>query len=134
MGFPQRLGFYKTYLVAMSPEGKFKLERHIRELKSFGALTIEPRQLSAAEASERVRTNAKSYRAGQFVGFKWTLNHPDLWAIEASLSVKNDISDTKNKPSPKTQFTEFRQNRPSVKPTFGNPSTKGLQLEGSANI
>ena len=132
--FPKDWVFYKSYLVAMSPEGKFKLERHIKELKCFGALTIEPRQLSAAEASERVRTNAKSYRAGQFVGFKWTLNHPDLWAIEAPLSVKNDISDAKNKPSPKTQFTEFRQNRPSVKPTFGKPTPKVLQTEGSANI
>ena len=132
--FPKDWVFYKTYLVAMSPEGKFKLERHIRELKSFGALTIEPRQLSLAEATERTHTNDKSYRAGQFIGFKWTLNHPDLWAIEAPLSVKNDISDAKNKPSPKTQFTEFRQNRTSVKPTFGKSSTKGLQLEGSANI
>ena len=132
--FPKDWVFYKSYLVAMSPEGKFRLERHIKELKCFGALTIEPRQLSAAEATERTHANDKSYRAGQFVGFKWTLNHPDLWAIEASLSVKNDISNAKNKPSPKTQFTEFRQNRTSVKPTFGKSTTKGLQLEGSANI
>jgi hypothetical protein len=132
--FPKDWVFYKSYLVAMSPEGKFKLERHIKELKCFGALTIEPRQLSAAEATERARTNDKSYRAGQFVGFKWTLNHPDLWAIEAPLSNKHDMSNVKIKPSPKTQFTEFRQNRPSVKPTFGKLTTKGLPLEGSANI
>ena len=132
--FPKDWVFYKSYLVAMSPDGKFRLERHIKELKRFGALTIEPRQLSAAEATEITHTNDKSYRAGQFVGFKWTLNHPDLWAIEAPLSVKNDISDAKNKPSPKTQFTEFRQNRTSVKPTFGKSSTKVLQLEGSTNI
>ena len=132
--FPKDWVFYKSYLVAMSPEGKFRLERHIKELKCFGALTIEPRQLSAAEAMERTRVNDKSYRAGQFVGFKWILNHPDLWAIEAPLSVKNDISDAKNKPSPKTQFTEFRQDRTSIKPTFGKPAAKGLQLEGSANI
>ncbi len=132
--FPKDWVFYKSYLVAMSPEGKFKLERHIKELKCFGALTIEPRQLSAAEAIEKTHANDKSYRAGQFVGFKWTLNHPDLWAIEAPLSVKNDLSNAKNKPSPKTQFTEFRQSRPSVKPTFGNSTAKGLQFEGSANI
>lgn len=132
--FPKDWVFYKTYLVAMSPEGKFKLERHIRELKSFGALTIEPRQLSATEATERTHTNEKSYRAGQFVGFKWTLNHPDLWAIEAPLSNKHDMSNVKIKPSPKSQFTEFRQNRTSVKPTFGKSTTKGLQLEGSINI
>lgn len=132
--FPKDWVFYKSYLVAMSPEGKFRLERHIKELKCFGALAIEPRQLSAAEATERTRVNDKSYRAGQFVGFKWTLNHPDLWAIEAPLSVKNDISDAKNKPSPKTQFTDVRQSRPSVKPSDGESTTKGLQLEGSANI
>lgn len=131
--FPKDWVFYKSYLVAMSPEGKFRLERHIKELKCFGALTIEPRQLSAAEAKETTRTNNKSYRAGQFVGFKWTLNHPDLWAIETPLSVKNNITDEKNKPSPKTQFTKFRQNRTSVKPTLGKPSTKGWQLEGSTN-
>jgi hypothetical protein len=132
--FPKDWVFYKSYLVAMSPEGKFKLERHIKELKCFGALTIEPRQLSAAEATERTYANDKSYRAGQFVGFKWTLNHPDLWAIEAPLSNKHDMPNVKIKPSPKTQFSEFRQNRLSVKPTFGKLTAKGLPLEGYATI
>lgn len=131
--FPKDWVFYKSYLVAMSPEGKFKLERHIKELKSFGALTIEPKQLSLEEAAEKTNLSEKSYRAGQFSGFKWTLNHPDMWAVEAPLSNKNNVTNANNKPPPKCQFTSIRQNRSSIKSTVGKPATKVLQLEVLAN-
>ena len=131
--FPSNWIFYKSYLVEMSPEGKYKLERHIKELKQFGALTILPRQLTYDEAIKKATAVDKTYRAGQFAGFNWTLNHPDLWAIEAPLSRSNDITRAKNDEAPpKCQFIDVRQNRASDLPTFGKSATKGLQQQGSA--
>ena len=130
--FPSNWIFYKSYLVEMSPEGKYKLERHIKELKQFGALTILPRQLPYDEAIKKATAVDKTYRAGQFAGFNWTLNHPDLWAIEAPLSRSNDITRAKNDETPpKYQFIDVRQNRASDLPTFGKSEAKGLQQQGS---
>lgn len=131
--FPSNWIFYKSYLVQMSPEGKYKLERHIKELKRFGALTIEPKQLTYDEAIEKATSAGKNYRPGQFAGFNWTLHHPDLWAVEAPLSNANGIANTKNdEVAPKYQFIDVRQNRASDLPTFYKFATKGLKLQGSA--
>jgi hypothetical protein len=95
---------------------------------SIEAGEVQPKQFSHEEALELNKTSAKQYKAGQISGNQWILNSPDLWAFGASLSTAN------NKNPPRDRFSTSRQNQSSVKATIGESNTKGLQLEGLANI
>lgn len=129
--FPDGWIFYLSFIVGMSPGGITQLKTYLRELKKFGAISIVLKRLTAEEALEMTRLGTKVYRAGQIVGRQWILNHPDLWAIDFPLV--NQKSD--NKPfSPTDRFSDLRETQQSVKPSVGESPTKGLQLEGSANI
>jgi hypothetical protein len=121
--YPSNWTYYLSNIVEMSPNGMFQLKRYINELKFVGAIVILPRRLSGEEAKTKSESNEKHYKAGQLSGWNWILNHPDLWAVEATLA----------KTSPKDRFPDLRENRPTEKSSGGQSSTKGLQFEGSTN-
>ena len=121
--YPSNWTYHLSNIVEMSPNGMFQLKRYINELKFVGAIVILPRRLSGEEAKTKSESNEKHYKAGQLSGWSWILNHPDLWAVEATLA----------KISPKDRFPDLRENRPTEKSSGGQSSTKGLQFEGSTN-
>ena len=121
--YPSNWTYHLSNIVEMSPNGMFQLKRYINELKFVGAIVILPRRLSGEEAKTKSKSNEKHYKAGQLSGWNWILNHPDLWAVEATLA----------KTSPKDRFPDLRENRPTEKSSGGQSSTKGLQFEGSTN-
>lgn len=129
--FPNDWIFYSSHIVAMSPNGMTQLKGYLKELRNIGAIKILPKQLSSDEATELNKISKKNYRRGQITGKQWILNNPDNWAIESSLSNANIIYQQN---SPKDRFSSCRQNQATLEPRIGNPSTKGLQLEGSANV
>lgn len=129
--FPDGWIFYLSFIVGMSPGGITQLKTYLRELKQFGAISIVLKRLSAEEAIEMTRRGTKVYRAGQIVGRQWILNHPDLWAIDFPL-VNQKYDDQPF--SPKDRFSDLRETQQLAKPSDGESTTKGLQLEGYANI
>ena len=129
--FPSDWVFYSSHIVGMSPCGMTQLKSYLKELRSIGAIKILPKQLSNEEAVSLNKVSQKTYRAGQITGKQWVLNNPDYWAIETSLSSANN-SDQQS--PPKDRFSTCRQNQASDIPSIGESATKGLQLEGSANI
>lgn len=129
--FPSDWVFYSSHIVGMSPCGMTQLKSYLKELRNIGAIKILPKQLSNEEAIALNNVSQKTYRAGQITGKQWLLNNPDYWAIETSLSSANN---TDQKTSPKDRFSTCRQNQASETPSIGESDTKGLQLEGSANI
>ncbi|HYN53513.1 MAG TPA: hypothetical protein VES38_02265 [Methylotenera sp.] len=129
--FPSDWVFYSSHIVGMSPCGMTQLKSYLKELRNIGAIKILPKQLSNEEALALNEVSQKTYRAGQITGKQWILNNPDYWAIETSLSNVNNS----NQLSPsKDRFPTCRQNQASDTPSIGVSTTKGLQLEGSANI
>jgi hypothetical protein len=129
--FPSDWVFYSSHVVGMSPCGMTQLKGYLKELRSIGAIKILPKQLSNEEAVSLNKVSQKTYRAGQITGKQWILNNPDYWAIETSLSSANNSD---HQSPPKDRFSTCRQNQASDIPNIGESTTKGLQLEGSANI
>lgn len=120
--FPSNWSFYASHIVSLSPGGVTQLRSYMRELKQFGALQIVAKKINAMEASALSAESEKSYKAGQIIGKQWVLNHPDMWAVEASLSKK-----------PNDRFSDVRQTGISenLKDAFSEP--KGFQTEGDIN-
>ncbi len=129
--FPDGWVFYLSFVVGMSPGGITQLKTYLRELKQFGAISIVLKRLTAEEALEMTKLGTKVYKAGQIVGRQWILNHPDLWAVDFPLSNQKP----NEKPlAPKDRFSDLRQSHLSAKPSVGQSTPKGSQLEGSSNI
>ncbi len=129
--FPSDWVFYSSHIVGMSPCGMTQLKSYLKELRNIGAIKILPKQLSNEEAIALNEVSQKIYRAGQITGKQWILNNPDYWAIEISLTSANNSN---QQSIPKDRFSTCRQNQPSETPSIGESTTKGLQLEGYANI
>lgn len=120
--FPNNWSFYASHIVSLSPGGVTQLRSYMRELKQFGALQIVAKKINAVEATALSAESEKSYKAGQIIGKQWILNHPDMWAVEASLSKK-----------PNDRFSDVRQTGISenLNDAFSEP--KGFQTEGDIN-
>lgn len=116
--FPDGWSFYITHIVHFSPAGITQLRGYLRELKDIGALEITPRRISKEDITEIYGAGTK-YKAGQILGQKWTLNHPDSWAIEAPLSSK-----------PSCMFSASRRIGKSGKPSDENADAKGVKHQG----
>lgn len=120
--FPSGWSFYMSHLVQFSPAGITQLRGYLRELKNIGALEITPRRLSKEEINE-INNAGTKYKAGQILGQRWTLNHPDEWAIEAPLSSK-----------PSCRFSATRPSAKAEKPGDENPDAKGFKHHGSIDF
>ena len=131
--FPTNWRFIKSHLVKLSPGGKVQLQGYINELKNIGALQILPNKMS-------INSSLSNQEAGigkhsKLDGWIWRLNHPDKWALEAALSNHQiEIKGTSKSTFPKDRFPDVQGSSFSENMSFRKPSTKGLQLKGSANI
>jgi hypothetical protein len=128
--FPSDWVYYSSHIVGMSPTGMTQLKNYLKELRNIGAIDIKAQQLTDEEARALNEESAKCYKAGQIIGKQWVLNNPKLWAIEASLSQTTSSSEGQ---SPKGRFSTFREKQQSDKPTDGESTTKGFEVQGSPN-
>jgi len=122
--YPGNWSFNKAQILGMTPEGAWALDSKLAELQKVGALSIEKNKLDDAQArkinaraleeARRLRalevpekkirevliekkllsSKGRSFRAGLFRGWKWTLFHPDTWAIEHDLNGKPKIKES----------------------------------------
>lgn len=99
-----------AHLIRMAPDGRSRLVGLTKELQAVGAISIIPRHLTSAEAEEKTVEAAaagleRKYRAGQIVGWRWKINHPDAWAVETSLSgdARTPENSDQESPQPKTE-------------------------------
>lgn len=120
--FPNKWSFYASHIVSMSPGGVTQLRSYMRELKDYGALQIVAKKIDTAEAAALSRQSERTYKAGQIIGKQWVLNHPDIWAVEASLSNK-----------PNDRFSDARQIDMSENPSDAFSEPKGFQTQGYIN-
>ncbi len=133
---------HKSHLVEMSPGGRSRLNGLISELQAVGAIKIEPRRLSEAEAiaataAATAKGLEKNYKAGQVLGWRWIIKHPDTWAVESPLSTTYTTTNpSQSRPKPKSGFPTYgkpdlRKNRLTGNPCDGKPTPKVLQYKGS---
>lgn len=122
--YPGNWSFNKAQILGMTHEGAWALDSKLAELQKVGALSIEKNKLDDAQArkinaraleeARRLRalevpekkirevliekkllsSKGRSFRAGLFRGWKWTLFHPDTWAIEHDLNGKPKIKES----------------------------------------
>ncbi|PPD45433.1 MAG: hypothetical protein CTY12_07325 [Methylotenera sp.] len=107
------------------------MKSYLKELRNIGAIKILPKQLSNEEAIALNEVSQKTYRTGQITGKQWILSNPDYWALETSLT---SVNNSNQQSPPKDRFSTYRQSQASETPSIGESTTKGMQLEGSANI